>query len=66
MVEQMVEGTSLQQVRRGRTFRLEEAERVVQEIISEYGLGYTEMTVERVRGKVKFVRFEAVLKIEEE
>jgi hypothetical protein len=65
MVEQMVEGATLQQVRRGRTFRLDEAERVVQEIISEYGLGYTEMTVERVGGKVRFVRFEAVLKVEE-
>lgn len=66
MVEQTVEGTTLQRVRRGRTFRLDEAERVVQEIISKYGLGYTEMTVERVGGKVKFVRFEAVFKVEEE
>ncbi len=66
MVEQMVDSTTVQRTGKGRTFRLDEAERVIEEIISEYELGYTEMTVERVAGKAKFVRFEAVLKIEEE
>lgn len=66
MVEQTVESETVQRVGRGRTFCLDEAEQVIEEIISDYGLGYTEMTIERIRGQVKFVRFKAVFKIEEE
>jgi len=66
MVEQMVETETFQRTGRSRTFRLGEAEQVIEEIISNYQLGYTEMSIERVRGQVKFVRFSAVFKIEGE
>jgi len=65
-VEQRAESTTVRREGAGRTFRPDEAERVIEEIISEYGLGYTEMTMERIGGKVKFVRFQAVMKIEED
>jgi len=49
---------------RSRTFRLDEVEKIIQEIISTYELGYTEVTHERAQGEVKFVKLTAVFKIE--
>jgi len=47
-------------------FRLEEVKRVIQDIVSRYDLGYTEVTYQRVGGDVKFVKFSAVFKTEEQ
>lgn len=49
---------------KSRTFRLDEAEQVIQDIISKYELGYTEVTYERAQGEIKFVRLTAVFKVE--
>jgi hypothetical protein len=49
---------------RSRTFQLDEIEQVIQDIISTYELGYTEVTYERAQGEVKFVKLTAVFKIE--
>ena len=51
---------------KGKHFRLEEVKRVVQDIVSRHDLGYTEVTYQRVGGGVKFVKFSAVFKIEDE
>ena len=51
---------------RKKLFRLDEVKQVVQEIVSRHDLGYTEVTYQRVGGEVKFVKFSAVFKIEEE
>ena len=51
---------------KGKTFRLDEVKRVVQEIVSRHDLGYTEVTYQRVGGEVKFVKFSAVFKIIED
>lgn len=49
---------------RARTFRLDEASKIIQDIISTYQLGYTEVTYERAQGEIAFVRLTAVFKIE--
>lgn len=51
---------------RGKVFHLEDVKRVVQDIVSRHDLGYTEVTYQRVGGDVKFVKFSAVFKIEDE
>ena len=49
---------------KSRTFRLDEVEQIIQDIISTYELAYTEATYQRAQGEIKFVKLTAVFKIE--
>lgn len=51
---------------KAKVFHLNDVKRVVQDIVSRHDLGYTEVTYQRVGGDVKFVKFSAVFKIEDE